>query len=233
MDNFKDLKGVKALIDAKNHLKHDINLSLELLEQYKKRNLLKAIIENLQGEIRALDSNIKEIYIKANLDLNEIGFVTEQRNEFGFRINVNNRLVDIEDSVRETSISHGSEAGFVSDNHSMISIPKLQCATFSVINPSKFEFKNFIAQFNNCSNSINSNKAKLPLLKSYLAGYTLQLISHLTLEEGNYEMAISLLTKEFWDVPFIFHEIVKQILTSSKYDPDFVTVKTLSCRSEG
>lgn len=63
----------------------------------------------------------------------------------------------------------------------MISLSKLQCANFSGVNPSKFESKNFMAQFNNCNNSINSNKAKLRP-------------TPLTLGE-NYEAAVSLLKK--------------------------------------
>ena len=90
----------------------------------------------------------------------------------------------------------------------MISIPK-----FSSINPSKFEFN-------------NSNKSRLALLKGYLTSYALQLVSHLILVDGNYKVAVSLLTIEFLDVPFIINEIFKQVTTTSpKYDPDFVSVK--------
>lgn len=88
-------------------------------------------------------------------------------------------------------------------------MPKLQCATFSGINPSKFEFKNFISQFKNCTDSVKSGKSKLALLKGYLSDYALQLVSHLTLEDENFNVAVDLLTKEFLDIPFIINEIFK------------------------
>ena len=73
---------------------------------------------------------------------------------------------------------------------------------------------------------MSSDKAKLSLLKSYLTGYAAQLISHLTLEEANYEVAIKLLTEEFLDIPLIVDEIFKQLLDASpKYDANFINVK--------
>ena len=73
---------------------------------------------------------------------------------------------------------------------------------------------------------MSSDKAKLSLLKSYLTGYEAQLISHLTLEEANYEVAIKLLTEEFLDIPLIVDEIFKQLLDASpKYDGNFINVK--------
>ena len=73
---------------------------------------------------------------------------------------------------------------------------------------------------------MSSDEAKLSLLKSYLTSYTVQLISHLTLEEANYEVAIKLLTEEFLDIPLIVDEIFKQLLDPSpKYDANFINVK--------
>lgn len=65
----------------------------------------------------------------------------------------------------------------------------------------------------------SSVRSKLALLRSYLTGYVLQLISHLSLEDNNYEIAVSLLIKEFLDVSFIINEIFKQVkATTPKYD---------------
>ena len=50
----------------------------------------------------------------------------------------------------------------------------------------------------------------MSLLKNYLTGYAAQLISHLTLEEANYEVARKLLTEEFLGIPLIVDEIFKQ-----------------------
>ena len=90
----------------------------------------------------------------------------------------------------------------------------------------KFEFKNFLAQFYNCVSSVSSDKAKLSLLKRYLTDYAAQLLSHLTLQEANYEVTIKLLTEGFLDIPLIVDEIFKQLLNASpKYDANFINVK--------
>ena len=110
--------------------------------------------------------------------------------------------------------------------YSYIPPPRLQCLKFSGRMSNKFEFKNSLAQFYKCVSSVSSDKAKLSLLKSYLTGYAAQLISYLTLEEANYEVAMKLLTEEFLDIPLIVDEIFKQLLdTSSKYDANFINRK--------
>ena len=81
-----------------------------------------------------------------------------------------------------------------------------------------------------CLTSLNfkiswHSSTTVSLLKSYLTGYVAQLISHLTLEEANYEVAIKL-TEEFLDIPLIVDEIFKQLLDASpKYDTNFINVK--------
>ena len=73
---------------------------------------------------------------------------------------------------------------------------------------------------------MSSDKAKLSFFKSYLTGYATHLISHLTLEEANYEVTMKLLTEEFLDMPLIVDEIFKQLLDASpKYDTNFINVK--------
>ena len=77
----------------------------------------------------------------------------------------------------------------------------------------KFEFKNFLAQFENCVTSVESPKVKLSLLKSFLTGYASKLISNLSLKNENYDVAINLLKNNILDVLFIIDVIFKQILS--------------------
>lgn len=86
--------------------------------------------------------------------------------------------------------------------------PRQQCTKFSSSEFSKFELKNFLVQFENCVTLVNSEKAKLSLLKGFLTGYASQLISLLSLED-NYVIGINLLKREFLDIPFIIDEIFK------------------------
>ena len=102
-------------------------------------------------------------------------------------------------------------------------VPKIQCTKFGGKVIGKFEFQNFQAQFENCVTSVESPKVKLSLLKGFLTSYASQLISNLSLENKNYNVAINLLKKLV--VPFIIDEIFWQILDYSlKYDPDFANV---------
>ena len=43
-------------------------------------------------------------------------------------------------------------------------LPKLECVKFSGVKPTKFVFKNFQAQFQNCEIHLESNEVKLSLL---------------------------------------------------------------------
>lgn len=62
----------------------------------------------------------------------------------------------------------------------------------------------FIAQFNNLIDSKGfSNKVKLSYLLSYLKENAKKLISHLSINDNNYEVAIYLLKQQYLDVPLI------------------------------
>ena len=89
-------------------------------------------------------------------------------------------------------------------------LSKLECVKISEVKPLKFEFKNFLAQFQNC-NAFGSNELKSTLLKICLSDYVLQLISHLTLESRNYRVAIDLLKREFFSY-------------KPKYNPEYFNI---------
>ena len=104
-------------------------------------------------------------------------------------------------------------------------LPKLECVKFSGVKPTKFVFKNFQAQFQNCEIHLESNEVKLSLLKSYLSDYALQLIPHLTLESFSYSVAIDLLKREFLNENLIINAIFNQILSyKPKYDPEYFNI---------
>ena len=158
----------------------------------------------------------------------------DEEAESSYQLEVNLKLDDGEYLLTETNLPHSNSsknAGKEGDPsilnmNTYIPPPRLQCPKSSGRMSNKFEFKNLLAQFYNCVSSVSSDKSKLSLLKSYLTGYAAQLISHLTLEEDNYEVAIKLLTEEYLDIPLIVDEIFKQLLNaSSKYDANFINVK--------
>ena len=98
-----------------------------------------------------------------------------------------------------------------------VRVPKLSCKTFSGKGKDKLEFKNFWTQFQNCIDACGdlSGANKLTYLRSYLDGYALQLISHLTINDDNYKVAQELLKEEYLDEEFIIDESFKSLLSSS------------------
>ena len=77
----------------------------------------------------------------------------------------------------------------------------------------KFEFKNFIEQFNYCSaNIIWSNYAKLSYLRSLLTNCAFSIINHLTINDPNFATAVDLLKVELLDMDFIVDKIFHQLI---------------------
>ena len=64
-----------------------------------------------------------------------------------------------------------------------------------------------------------SDSSKLTYLRSFLSGYAFKVISHLSISDDNYAVALTLLKDEFLDVPYIVDSCFQQILSmSSKFD---------------
>ena len=113
----------------------------------------------------------------------------------------------------------------LSKEQTLSMLPELECIKFSGVKSSKFEFKNFLAQFHNCLTQLESNEVKLTSLKSYLFDYALQLISHLKLESCYYSVAINLLKREFLNENLITNAIFNQILSyKPKYYQEYFSI---------
>ena len=239
MAEFKNLKGVNTRLASNDFLKRKMLRVFNYLQTGE--NLTKSLFqvekERVRGwskEIETLNAKIYDAWVKADIDLTRSGYLEDEEAESSYQLEVDRKLDEGEYSFTQTNLPHSSRsknAGKEGDS-SIFNLPsyilplRLQCPKFSGRMSNKFEFKNFLAQFYNCVSSVSSDKAKLSLLKSYLTGYEAQLISHLSLEEANYEVAIKLLTEEFLDIPLILDEMFKQLLDASpKYDGNFINVK--------
>ena len=67
-----------------------------------------------------------------------------------------------------------------------------------------------------------SDSARLTYLRTCLTDFPFQLISHLSINDENYNIALKLLTDEFLDEQYIVDEIFRMLLeTSPKYCPEF------------
>ena len=88
--------------------------------------------------------------------------------EAEFTYNIFERLTGLEENISSSNTETvPGQKPQVPLAASCFSAPKLQCVKFSGIRASKFEFKNFLVQFENCVDAVHSKKAKLSLLKSF------------------------------------------------------------------
>ena len=112
MDNFKNLKGIKTLIDARENLRSNFVVITEVLEQTKnlKKKALEveeASIKEMPREIGSLNDKIKGICTKAELNLEESGFVDKQQSEVIFRTSIYKRLTEVNEHLRDSTVIEG------------------------------------------------------------------------------------------------------------------------------
>ena len=139
------------------------------------------IINIWMTDIDLANSKINEICEKADIDLENIGLLESEILKCEFISQVFKKLsnsLPLQNGTTEQLYTH---------------VPKIQCTKFCGEEVGKFVFKIFLAQVENCVTSIESPKVKLSLLKGFLTGYASQLISNLSLENENYDVAINLL----------------------------------------
>ena len=168
-----------------------------------------------------------------NKDEENFNFELDSQAEYSVNILIDLDLYEdylIENKDKSPNIITSSISEILSDGKP----PPLLCGTFSGTERDKFAFPNFMNQF---SNIIGSKKnltesAKLSYLLGYLKGYALKQISHLSITNENYQMALKLLNEEFLDKAFIIDETLKNILKAvprDEYDPEFTNVKYFIC----
>ena len=229
----------------KSRVTADLN---NLLTAHRKKELTKGTFARLQKTINIIIDKIEDKNAEIDLacDQQEIEMCDSERfADFGaerkYLFDIQNKLAEIEDSLVEVSEEKPdlNQSGFneslidtlttaMSKNKSDALKPKLHCPTFSGKNSDRLEFKNFLVQFKNCvdANGTLPGSVKLTYLRSYLTDYALKIISHLTINDSNYDIAIKLLKDEFLDEEFITDEFLKQLCNETpKYDTEFNNVR--------
>ena len=90
-----------------------------------------------------------------------------------------------------------------------VKLPNLQCAFLVEKSYYHREYSAFIVQFNNVVGlrANLSESVKLTYLRSYLRGYAFKVISHLTISEENYPVALALLEREFLNKDLTIEEL--------------------------
>ena len=110
----------------------------------------KELIKEHFSRIEEINENIREICIKALLNIEECGFDQQKYESIKFPQRITKRLSVLSQtlSTNENAPSSNSRR-ILSKEQTLLMLPKLECVKFRGMKPSKFEFKNFPAQFQN------------------------------------------------------------------------------------
>ena len=106
----------------------------------------------------------------------------------------------------------------------------ITCEHFDGGNSDAFAFKFWFSQFENmlASGKTMAGRFKLSALRNHLThtGLAYKIISQLEINDGNYEVAIELLKKEFLDTDKIIDKLLDQVLEKEpKYDPEYTNLR--------
>ena len=209
-----------------NSLKNDSSLNMTAFKRHEVE------IDRALDEVKELNSRIEEACIDLDCDVEaELERDMTSECEFSNRIIRDMALLEIRSKGDSESQSRGehnnpSQHNTASSDFSLR--PLLKCATFDGLdcNNKKFKFKNFLMQFENCTAGVHSKATKLQYLLSFLEGYPLQLVQHLSISEDNFDTAIQLLKDEYLDREFIISAIFKQIEEADpKADAEYAQVR--------
>lgn len=161
MNDFKQIKGVRALIFNRDSFKRKITSAVDLMSAevslnnicFKRQEIL---INKWLTEVDVINNRISEACEKADINLEDSGMLEDEKLQAEFVYNIFKRLTELEENI-----SPSNKESVLVQNPQMplaaacVSAPRLQCAKFSGIRAGKFEFKNFLAQFENCGDAVH------------------------------------------------------------------------------
>ena len=184
-------------------------------------SLMLSKVKDAEASVKVLDDNILDKILETSDEdgLDEL-LESEQESVAGFSFTLNNSLASL-----KLHFDDSSKPGNISDKGNFcLKPPQLNVMTFSDNDKDKFAFKNFLASFRN-GVEINvdlPDAVKLTYLKGYLSGRAAQVVSHLSITDANYEVALDLLKEEFLNIPLLIDESIAQIMAMTpSFDKDF------------
>ena len=244
MSDIKNIPGVNKLMNSRRGYKASITATLNKLKSIEPKTIptqffqqQNKMIDQWLNKIDLINNEIYQLCADESIEINldsECMYIAETQ--------MNLALIGgaIEDQKIDKNVnSHNNDNSFndtiaeaITNMQANTMVPKLQCVKFNGNSSDKFAFKNFLSQFQNCVANMRSNSSKLSYLRSVLSDYAFSIISHLTITDSNYEVAINILRAEFLDNEYIVDEIFREILNSHpKYDNEFADVKKFLAKS--
>ena len=238
MTELKSIDGVPKLLHSirsyKGHITQALN-KLKASDSLNKNifNCQESLINGWLSKIEIINSEIDTLCSDKNLDISSLLKI-----ETDYIIDINNELAYIEEGLDQNIANNSLNVSQISNSNvdalanaiasfqANSLIPKVQCSKFSGKTTSRFEYKNFLIQFKNCTSNMTSDSAKLTYLRTCLTDFALQIISHLSITNENYQIALDLLNNEYLDEEYIVDEIFKMLVeVSPKNDHEFNDLK--------
>src|SRR5215469_7781531 len=235
--------------NSRSEYKSRITIYIKQLKKLKSEDKLsdsiffkqKTEIDKFISLIKDLNNSILLKFEELNYSQGEIEIELEKQIEYFVNIDV--ELDNFSSFKLETPTQINHDSSFQSVNTEKLfeklskctfaeqTLPKLDCEIFSGKETDPFAFASFLNRFNNLIGFKNdiTEAVKLQYLCSYVKGYAYSIISHLSIINSNYSVALKLLKDEFLDVKFITDEIFKIIINyklDAGYDKDFAYLKT-------
>jgi len=142
----------------------------------------------------------------------------------------NNRSSGNSDTPNVSNIDKTLDRSGSKSDPPRLNLPILKCTTFSGTPKDTTSFNIFYNQFMNVIGlrSEFTNATKLSYLTSYLSDYALKVVSHLSIIDDNYLVALELLKKEFLNKNLIIAEAYDFIINnfvSNSYDLNFAKTR--------
>ena len=183
--------------------------------------ILKGVVNANMKDIQEMNDQINDLYLSDVSGNYEVQFEAEISAQTDYDLDIGSKLksicsVDVKSSVN------------VQPSNCILKLPELKCDTFSGEGSSNLEFFEFMTKFDNIVGLRDnlSKSTKFTYLKTYLKGYALKLVQHLTVTDENYDEALKLLRAEFLNINALIHDLFKKLLElKPKFDANFLGTK--------
>src|SRR5215469_6681748 len=206
-------ESVSKLCRSRGSQKRKLTLLIEKLKEYKANDTLtKDILDNqnvnideVLNAIKVCDEKILGLFEEYDIEsLDSEWWERELASQVSYHFNIGVDRAEFakygENNGNNSNppiVENNLEQGM--SNNIKVSLPTLHCSKFSGTSKDTNSFNVFYNQFMNVTGLRDgySNATKLAYLSSYLSDYALSIISHLSIIDDNYLIAMELLKKEF------------------------------------
>ena len=242
----KDL--IANIVKARAVHKRKITLIINRLKELKTNDSLNQDIFNKQNAkiteildlIKINDEEILKLFEQYNVETLDLDFFEKEfEGQINYHFNIDVDLSEFCDfKFKESNLDNSNVSNIEKlldqvcnkNNSVQVRLPTLQCCTFSGTSKDTISFNIFFNQFMNIIGHKDefSSATKLSYLVSYLSDYALKVVSHLSIINDNYIVALDLLKREFLNKNLVISEAYDFIIKNSVvnvYDEDFVKTK--------